>query len=107
MLEDADVLICPSRQDSMPTVAAEAMMHSVPCIISDVTGTAEYIHDERDGIIFPAGDAQALAGKIEWCVDNMIQLENMGKQARKLYERYFSMSVFEERLMQVVSGAIQ
>lgn len=30
ILNEADVLVSPSRQDSMPTVAAEAMMHSVP-----------------------------------------------------------------------------
>lgn len=43
ILECADVMVCPSREDPMPTVAAEAMMHKVSCIVLDATGTAEYI----------------------------------------------------------------
>ena len=47
VLDRADVMICPSREDPMPTVAAEAMMHSVPCILSDATGTGTACTDGR------------------------------------------------------------
>lgn len=102
LLELSDVLICPSRQDSMPTVAAEAMMHSVPCILSDVTGTAAYIHNDEDGFIFESENVQQLAEKIEWCVKNKKELGHMGQKARKIYEKVFSMSAFEKRLMEIV-----
>lgn len=102
LLELSDVLICPSRQDSMPTVAAEAMMHSVPCMVSDVTGTAAYIHDKEDGFIFESEDVQELADKIEWCVKNRSGLSHIGQKARKIYEKVFSMRAFEERLMEIV-----
>lgn len=107
LLESADALICPSRQDSMPTVAAEAMMHSVPCILSDATGTSAYVQDEKDGLTFPAGDSRALTDKIEWCVRNRMRLGSMGNNARKLYEKYFSMHAFEKRFMEVVSEAME
>ncbi len=102
LLEASDVLICPSRQDSMPTVAAEAMMHFVPCIVSDTVGTASYIHDGRDGFLFQSGNAQKLAEKIEWCVFNRDKLKGVGKHARKLYESYFSMTVFEDKLLEII-----
>ena len=102
LLDLSDVLICPSRQDSMPTVAVEAMMHSVPCIVSDVTGTAAYIHNKEDGFIFESEKVQELAEKIEWCVRNRKELRHMGQKARRIYEKVFSMSVFEERLMEIV-----
>lgn len=98
----SDVLICPSRQDSMPTVAAEAMMHSVPCIVSDAVGTSAYIHGSEDGFVFPSENVQELAKIIEWCVTNKTQLKSIGRKARKLYEQYFSMTVFEKRLMEVI-----
>ena len=44
----------------MPTVAAEAMMHGVPCLVSDAVGTAAYIRHGEDGLVFPSGDVQAL-----------------------------------------------
>lgn len=102
ILEDADVLICPSREDSMPTVAAEAMMHCVPCIVSDATGTAEYITNGVDGLIIPNQDIQALSEKIEWCVKNRPNLRRMGEKARRVYEKVFSLEAFEERLMEIV-----
>jgi len=107
LLSDSDVLICPSRQDSMPTVAAEAMMHSVPCIVSNATGTASYIYNGNDGFIFPNEDVQALAGRIEWCVTNKAELQSIGKRARKLYEEYFSMTAFERRFMEVLHEALR
>lgn len=102
LLEGSDVLICPSREDSMPTVAAEAMMHALPCIVSDTVGTASYVHNGQDGFVFPCGDADALSSKIEWCVKQKEKVKGMGKEARKLYEAYFSMPAFTERLLKIV-----
>ena len=103
----ADVLICPSRQDPMPTVVAEAMMHAVPCIVSDVTGTTAYIHDGQDGFVFPCENECNLAEKIKWCVDNRDKLQGLGEKARKLYEKYFSMSAFEKRLLEIIQEVIK
>lgn len=107
LLELSDVLICPSRQDSMPTVAAEAMLHSVPCIVSDVTGTASYIHDGEDGFIFESENVQQLAEQIEWCVKNRKELGHMGQEARKIYEKVFSVEAFEKRLLEIVDEMLE
>lgn len=106
LLNGADALVCPSREDPMPTVAAEAMMHSVPCILSDVTGTSAYIKDGVDGIVFPAGDKDALAEKLRWCITHKDGLKEMGKQSRKIYESYFSMDVFKKEFLSLVEKAM-
>lgn len=106
LLSCSDVLICPSRQDPMPTVAAEAMMHSIPCIVSDATGTAAYIHEGEDGFIVPMENVLILAEKIEWCVANRGRLADIGQKARKLYEKYFSMKTFENNFIRVVNEAL-
>lgn len=103
MLANADVLICPSRQDSMPTVAAEAMMHSIPCILSDAAGTAAYIRDGEDGLVFQSENAEELSEKISWCVIHKDCLIQMGARARKVYENVFSMEIFEKNLLEVVN----
>ena len=102
ILRNADVMVCPSREDPMPTVAAEAMSYGVPCIVSDVTGTASYISEGSNGLIFGSGDAEMLAGKLRWCMENRERLGQMGKEARRVYEKYFSMDVFEEHLMGII-----
>lgn len=106
LLEKADVLICPSREDPMPTVAAEAMMHSVPCILSDVVGTAAYIQEEKEGLIFESEDIPGLAAKVRWCVEHRDRLEQMGKEARRIYEQYFSMDVFKNKLIQIMETSM-
>lgn len=105
ILSMADVMICPSREDPMPTVAAEAMMHSVPCIMSDAAGTAAYIHDEADGWICGSQNVQELSDKIKWCIENKEKLHSIGTQARKIYEKYFSMEVFERALIDIVDAS--
>ncbi len=107
LLNSSDILICPSRQDPMPTVVAEAMMHGVPCIMSDATGTAAYIHDSTDGFIFPSGDAQVLADKIKWCAENREKLSGIGQKARKVYEKIFSMVVFEKQFMELIENVLE
>ena len=102
LLVQADALVCPSREDPMPTVAAEAMMHGVPCILSDATGTAGYMQDGVDGIVFHSEDARSLAEKLVRCIEHPKQLSDMGMRARKVYENVFSMQVFEENVRNVL-----
>ena len=107
LLDDTNVLVCPSRQDSMPTVVTEAMMHSVPCIVSDVTGIAAYIQNGIDGFIFKNEDVQMLVEKIQWCVVNKDKLTNIGQSARKLYENYFSLKAFESSFLDLINETLE
>lgn len=105
ILNNADVMICPSREDPMPTVVTEAMMYSVPCILSSAAGTAGYIREGVDGFIFPSEDVEELSDRIRWCIDHCQELSEMGIRARQIYEKYFTMKVFEEKLLDIVNKA--
>lgn len=102
ILSETDVLICPSREDPMPTVAAEAMRQSTMCLVSDATGTSEYIHHKENGMVFESENVSQLALDIAWCVENKHTLREMGKKARTIYENVFSVEVFERKLMEVI-----
>ena len=103
-LEISSALICPSRQDSMPTVVAEAMMHSTPCIISDAIGTSNFLKDNVDCLKFPNENAKYLSEILVWCVENKQILDNLGKKARKVYENKFSMDAFENNINKIVTN---
>lgn len=107
LLKKADVLICPSREDPMPTVCAEAMMHSVPCLVSGATGIADYIQKEVNGLVFESEDSKDLSQKIEWCIEHVHDVRQMGEEARKIYEMYFSMDVFEKEILRIVEDCIR
>ncbi len=106
LLEKADVLICPSREDPMPTVCAEAMMHRLPCIVSDATGTAAYIRDGLDGMIFESENVSELKDKILWCVQHKPEVKEMGEKAYEIYEKMFSTDAFERNLLKYVDEAL-
>lgn len=106
LIATSDVLVCPSREDSMPTVCAEAMMHKVPCIVSNATGTAAYIIDGHDGLIFKNEDIDDLKEKIIWCIKNQDNLPEIGNRAFDIYQRFFSMDAFEKNLLKYVQEMI-
>lgn len=106
ILSVADVLICPSREDPMPTVATEAMMHGVVCVVSDAAGTAEYIQDGVDGFVFRSEDIQELSAKIGWCIEHREELDKISICSREIYERCFSMKVLEKALLDVVNSML-
>lgn len=93
-----DIVVCPSLEDPLPIVATEAMMYGKPCIVSDATGTAEYIEDGKNGLICKAGDPEDLCEKMRWVIHNQEKLHAMGSNARKIYEKHFSMKAFGRRL---------
>lgn len=106
IFEEADVLVCPSREDPMPTVAAEAMAYGIPCLVSDAAGTAEYIRDGQDGFVFHSEDTEGLAMKLQWCVEHREELGEIGGRSRQIFDRYFSIDVFEKNLLRLVRGII-
>ena len=104
MYADIDVLISSSREDMLPIVTCEALMNGKVCIASDAIGTAGFITDGVDGLVFPSENADALAEKISWCIANRGRLSAIGCQGRKMYERNFTVSAFENRLNEILQA---
>lgn len=77
-------------------------MHEVPCLISNTTGTARYLRDDLDGIVFQSGNAEQLGDVLSKCIQGYYDLERMGRNARRVYEKYFSMEAFENRFMSLI-----
>lgn len=107
IFDEIDVLVCPSREDPMPAVVTEAMRSGIPCIVSKAVGTAGYIRDGVEGWLFQNEDAGELVEKIKWCVEHADQIEKTGRNARSVYEKYFSMEAFEKHLMDLIASLLQ
>lgn len=99
---DIDVVVCASLQDSLPIVITEAMMYKKVCICSDKAGSADYITDGVNGFIFRSGDIDNLANVINRVLNNKDEWQAIGENARRTYEKYFSMDSFGKRLKQAI-----
>lgn len=99
-LKGMDVLLAPSRLDSMPTVAVEMMMTGGIVACSSNCGISDYIDDGKDGYVIPNCDSDSLREKICWLIDNRDAFNKIGDSARKRYETLFS----KESMMQKIFG---
>jgi len=102
LYSEIDIVVCPSRNDPMPVVLAEAMMNKKVCIASDMTGTAEKITPYENGLICHAGDVDSLSKQIQWTMEHKDCLAVMGEKAYEVYKQNFSQEQFQKNLLQIV-----
>jgi glycosyltransferase involved in cell wall biosynthesis len=81
-LREADCLVLPSRHDSFGMVVVEAMATGCPVIVSDQVGAKQAVTDGESGWIVPAEDADALADRMRWCIENPDAVRSMREAAR-------------------------
>ncbi len=102
LYEEIDYLICPSRDDPMPVVVAEALSLGKPCICSKNTGSAAVIGGFHAGFCYGHDDPRRLAELI--VKTNRISddcYDKLSINARAAYESTFSEKVFEENVMKI------
>lgn len=84
----ADVLICPSWSEGMPTVIHEAMASGLAIIATDVGGVAEQV-DETNGFLLQPGDAVALEAAILTCCRAMPEgLDALRRHSREKVRKF-------------------
>ena len=76
--------------ETFPNAALEVMAMSKPVILSNIGGTSEMVENGINGFLYPPGDIDALASRIQTIIDNDLFLE-MGKEARKIIEDKFTL----------------
>ena len=104
---EMDFLICSSRDDPMPVVAADAMSLGRPCICSVNTGTADIIKRYEAGLIYGNNDPRGLAELIghACCMPEEEYLQ-LSANARKAFEKEFSEELFEKKLDEIMNKLI-
>lgn len=64
LLRSVDVVVRPSYTEGLPLAVIEAMACGAVVVSSDVAGNLELVTDSENGLVFPAGDAPALAAAL-------------------------------------------
>jgi glycosyltransferase involved in cell wall biosynthesis len=100
-LTDADCLVLPSRHDSFGMVVIEAMASGLPVILSEQVGAKQTIEDRQHGWIVPAGDVEALAGRMTWCAQHPDEVRAMAPAVRAQAEHY-SWEAYRHRVCDVL-----
>ncbi|MFA5205405.1 MAG: glycosyltransferase family 4 protein, partial [Lentisphaeria bacterium] len=82
-MQQAAVVVCPSRSEAFGYVLLEAMALGRPVVAAVAGGIPEIVRDGADGRLFPAGDDQALAetlGEVLSHPDDAVRWGDAGRQ---------------------------
>lgn len=90
VLQGASMAVVPSRFESFGLAAAEAMACGVPVIASTAGALPELIEDERTGVLFPSGDAAALAEAIRRLRTHPAVAASLGQAGRAHARAHYS-----------------
>ncbi len=63
-LATATVMVMPTRADTSPNAAKEAVVAGLPIVASEMGGIPDYVFPERNGLLFPSGDLPALVRQL-------------------------------------------
>jgi len=70
LLRAFDVLLLSSRTEGTPIILLEALAAGVPIVAADVGGVSDVVRHEREALLAPAGDADALARAVQSCLED-------------------------------------
>ncbi len=86
--QQASVFVLPTLADGFAMVVTEAMSRGVPVITTASAGAADLIEHGTNGWVVPAGDADALATQMQWCIDHPAEVNVAGEAALKTASRW-------------------
>lgn len=95
---DAAVFLLTSDYEGMPNSLMEAMAMGIPCIATDCPcGGSRYLLTTNDsGLLVPMNDADALADKIRFVLQNYIKMQEMGARAQYVKEQMNPQRIYEQ-----------
>jgi glycosyltransferase involved in cell wall biosynthesis len=100
-------LIMPSIwYETFGLAALEAFACGLPVIASRIGALAELIEDGETGLLFEAGNADDLASKMQWALQNPEKMRQMGKNARALYQAKYTPEQNYVQLIAIYKAAI-
>ena len=105
-MRDADVVVCPSRDETMPIILLEAMSMAKATISFDVGGIHEWVSDGENGSLVPAYDTDAFARALEQLAACPEQRCQLGAAARRTFQDHFTIERCGQQFAEVITRTI-
>jgi len=97
ILKASQMLVVPSRTESIPQVIKEAFYLKVPVIATNVGGIPELVVHQETGILVPPEDPEKLMIAINNLLDNEEARKNFVNNAFEFINKNFSWDVLLEK----------
>lgn len=87
----ADILVCASRDETLPIAILEAMSLGKAIVSTEVGGIAEWLSQGENALIVPAENSAALARALVRCLEEPELVATLGAKARRTFLENFSL----------------
>jgi glycosyltransferase involved in cell wall biosynthesis len=101
-LQAGSVFILTSFSEGMQRSVLEAMACGLPCIVTNVGGTAEAVKDKDVGLLIPPGSVEATEHAVEYLATHPEECAEMARKARQLVCRDFNLDKRLDELRSVI-----
>lgn len=89
LMRAAEVFVLTSFSEAASLTLLEAMASGLPAIVTDVGGNGEIVRHEREGLLFPRGDAAGCAAAFRRLLNDPAFAASLGEAGRvRARERY-------------------
>jgi GT2 family glycosyltransferase len=102
LLKEADVIVLPSRDETMPIVILEAMALGKAVISTDVGGVREWLRDGMNGLLIEAENPEALAEALNSCAREPRLVDQLKTAGRRTFGRHFTLDRFAARFAELL-----
>ena len=98
-LQISNALTFPSYREGFPNVPMQAGCFNLPSIVTDINGCNEIVEHEKNGLIIPVKNSQALKEAMEYLLTNKASYEAMKQQARQMIQARYDQNLFWNLLL--------
>lgn len=106
LMREADIIVLPSVQDTLPFSIMEGQILGKPIVASRVGGIPEMIESGKTGILVRPGDSTELATALDRLVSDAAYRKNLGNQAAAWGRQAWSSELMAERMLHVYERTV-
>jgi len=106
LMERAEVLVFPTEcYEGMPRTVIESFAVGTPVLASNLGATATMVVPGETGFHFTPGSVAELRERVEWCSQNLDQLQAMRPRARQVFENSYTGAANARMLLAIYERA--
>jgi glycosyltransferase involved in cell wall biosynthesis len=107
LMRRSDVIVLPTFIENLPMIIPEAFAYGIPVITTPVAAITEAVEHERNGLLVPVGDIEALTDAVRRLIEDPQLRGRLGRQAREDHARSFDIRGYAERLVDLWREAVR
>lgn len=102
-LRGCDVVLVPSRDDTLPLVSLDALASGRVLVCSRRVGTSDYLESGASGLVAEGPAPEMLAAALAPALADPDARVRLGRGARAVFEREFTHAAFERKLLEAAA----